>query len=226
MPQLIKSNWSTIIVAVVLATMGYGAGVYAEKERLESIVSTAKLETAEQQTTLVALSEAMARGGSDSVTEQVIKDCSANERNRFDELLGRLASGLGRTELVELSRLFDRCGSFYSRQKALMAARLEREVEIYARATERELLLVGSDDTAKFSLISWQELVELEKDQSELFSKLVVLQESIISTLLKGETADSQTIKSLLKEAQEVYEMLSYTAVKLKEKRDSLPTSL
>lgn len=226
MTQVLKAQWVPIVTVIIALGFGYGAGIFSEKERLEEIVAESKLETVSQQTVLATLSEAMSRGGSDSITEQVIKDCSANERNRFDDLLARLAGGLGRSELVELSRLFDRCGSFYARQKAVMAARLEREVEVYAKTVERELRLVGGGESEGYALSDWQELVKLEKDQSELFSKLVVLQESIISTLLEGETQDSQKIKGLLEEATEVYEMLSYTAVKLKEKRDSLPTAL
>ena len=49
----------------------------------------------------------------------------------FDDLLGRLNDGLSRTQLVELERLFGRCGSFTSDRKSVMVSRLAREIEIY-----------------------------------------------------------------------------------------------
>lgn len=213
------------MAAIATGALGFSIAQFMNVRQMDEITTTVRLDMATQLTTLATLTEAMSRGGADTVTEQVIKDCSADERIRFDDLLSGLAGGLARTELVEVSRLFDRCGSFYSRQKAVMAARLEREVEVYERIANHQSLLTG-DDEAVFALESWRLIVSLEKEQSELYAKLVDLQGRIISALLDDEAANSAKITALLTEVKEILEMQSYNALKLRQIRETLPTAL
>lgn len=216
-----------VVAAVVLAAaVGYVTATVVIRERLSDMTAEATLDIATQLTTISTLSEVMARGGVDSVTASVIKDCAPGERNRFDELLGRLSAGLPRTELTELSRLFDRCAPFYSRQKAVMAARLEREVEVYHLLTERLVRIAPHANVDEFALKTWQELVTFERDQSGLYERLVTLQGDIIETLLSGKAVSSNEIAALLKEVGEVVQMQTYNATRINELRTSLPTAL
>ncbi|MBY0310027.1 hypothetical protein K2Q16_02710 [Patescibacteria group bacterium] len=213
-------------VVVLAVALGYLTASIIVKERLSGMTAEATLDIASQLTTVSTLSEVMARGGVDSITESVIKDCVPNERNRFDDLLGRLSGGLSQTELSELSRLFDRCAPFYSRQKAVMTARLQREVELYELLTERLLRVSPQADVAQFSVATWQQLVGYEIEQSTLFERLVLLQGDIIDTLMAGKTVSSPEIATLLKEVSEVVQMQTYNATKINELRASLGTAL
>lgn len=213
-------------MVVLSVAIGYVVGTIVVKQRLSGMTAEAELDIAAQLTTVTALSEVMARGGVDTVTETVIKDCAPGERNRFDDLLGRLSAGLTQTELSELSRLFDRCAPFYSRQKAVMTARLEREVELYRLFSERLLRINPRADVERFAVTTWQELVDFEIEQSVLYERLVALQGQIIETLLSGKAVSSPEIATLLKDVSEVVQMQTYNATKINELRASLPTTL
>lgn len=214
---------STIIITLVVAVLcGYIVAERVVKSRLAEVVALSQVEIAKQLATVASVSEVMASGGVDSVTESVIKDCPASERNRFDELLSRLNGGLSRPELQELSRLYDRCASYFARRKAVMAARLEREVEVYELLTNRYFLLTASQSDESFQIVEWMELVTLEKSQSEVFERLVSMQGSIISELLLGRTADSTELTNLLKEVNETQQMQAYNVLQMTELRKKL----
>ena len=100
----------------------YIGGVLISREKLEDLKSTLEVQITEQRALLSTIAETTARNGADEVTERVITDCALDERAQFDELLGKLDTGLNRTELVILERLFGRCGSFYSERKSVMVA--------------------------------------------------------------------------------------------------------
>ena len=101
-------------------------------ERLADLQLETKVLISDQETLMVSVAEITARNGADAVTENIIRDCSPTERIRFDELLGSLDRGLYRAELVELERLFGRCGNFFAQRKSVMVSRLQREVELAA----------------------------------------------------------------------------------------------
>lgn len=219
-------GWRVILVLMVAMLLGYVVAHMVTAERLEDEISAALLDSTEQLTTVAALSEVLSLGGADAVTDSVIKDCPANERTRFDTLLGRLDTGLSVVELQELSRLFDRCAAFYARRKAVMVARFEREVEFYDQFIDRYLRLSGEEAAAKFAVAEWQELARFEKDQSRHFDRLVALQGEIIATLLSGKLVTSPELTDLLREVQDVQQMQAYNTIKMSEIRTSLPTSI
>lgn len=218
-----RSLVSSIIIAIVIVVFGgYVVVQSVIQNRLARVVALSEVEIAKQLATIASVSEVMAAGGVDSVTESVIKDCPAPERNRFDELLSRLNGGLSRPELQELSRLYDRCASYFARRKAVMAARLAREVEVYELLTNRYFLLTVSESDNNFQIAEWMELVKLEKSQSEVFERLVSMQGSIISELLLGRTASSDELTTLLKEVNETQQMQAYNTLQMTELRKKL----
>lgn len=212
----------SMLIGIGAVVGGYFFGQSVVNKRLADVVALSQVEIAEQLDTVASVSEVMASGGVDAVTERVIKDCPVAERNRFDELLSKLNGGLARPELQELSRLYDRCASYFSRRKAVMAARLEREVEIYELLTKRYYLLADADDSNLYTIKEWMELVALEKSQSAVFERLVTMQGSIISELLIGRTVNSDELKELLREVGEAQQMQTYNAVKMTELRATL----
>jgi predicted DNA-binding transcriptional regulator len=165
----------------------------------------------EQQAVLATIAETTARNGADSITEQIIKDCSLSERSTFDTLLGSLDNGLTQTELVELERLFGRCGGFYSERKSVMVSRLAREIEVYETYVEHLETLLDADVANEFQISLWNKLAEEEQKQSELFSQLVIKQDQIISTLLDGKSASSEEIEQILREVNEIQGTLVVT---------------
>ncbi len=176
--------------------------------RLGSFREQVTVQILEQQTLLIGLSETTARNGADAITESIIKDCSVGDRTEFDNLLGSLDKGLPRADLLNLERLFDNCGGFYAKRKALMVSRLDRELDVYVDYVEQLNALTTVDIDKDYRVEGWKQLVEQEQKQSELFSTLVEQQDAIITRLIDGTKADSEAMKTILQEARETQEML------------------
>jgi hypothetical protein len=211
-----------VILTLVLLGLAGVSGYLVSGLRFAHVTDGIREDVAFQLATLTALSDIMARGGVDEVTEKVIRDCPGPERQQFDELLGRLSPEMSRGELETVSRLFDRCAAFYSRQKAVMVARFEREVQYFSQLIERyEQLVIVRDE--RYNVLPWQELAQYEMRQSELFDQLVVLQGDIIAALLAG---DLDTTTALRTQVAEVQEMQQYNAVQMRALRESLPVAL
>lgn len=202
--RLLRYGGAVIIAVFVV----YGAASAVVSERLETYELNAREIIADQQATLVAIAEATARNGADAVTEAVVRDCTIKERSEFDELLGSLDRGLDQRQLATLERLFGRCGGFYSERKAVMVARLAREIEVYETYVSQLSSIVQEDLTIPFNVERWKDLAAEERRQSDLFARLVSLQDQIITTLLSGSTPSSPAMQSILQEAREVQETL------------------
>tara|TARA_B100000508_G_scaffold37715_2_gene29514 strand:- start:16425 stop:17111 length:687 start_codon:yes stop_codon:yes gene_type:complete len=176
--------------------------------KFNDLEKSVRAQIASQETTLAAIAETTARNGADTITESIVRDCSIKERSSFDDLLGRLNDGLARYELVELERLFGRCGSFFSERKTIMVTRLAREIEIFETTVNQLAILEGDRVLGDYQVEQWKALSAEEKKQSELFAELVKKQDQIISTLLEGKSADSPEIIEILQEVREIQETL------------------
>ncbi|MEK7638657.1 MAG: hypothetical protein AAB388_00705 [Patescibacteria group bacterium] len=197
-----------LLITLLVLVLGYFVVQFAIKERLADLTLQTEILVSEQAGILATIAETTARNGADAVTERIIRDCALEERTRFDELLGSLDQGLQRSELTELERLFGRCGNFYAERKSVMVARLAREVEIYRAFVTQLNNLSDADISEKYQVEKWSELVKLEEQQSELFSKLVLTQDNIITHLLSGKNANGTEIQTTLGEAKELQETL------------------
>lgn len=200
-----KINWKTIgIIGLIVVIAGYFIAQIIITERLENTRSTIESQQAEQRALLLGIAEITARNGADEITALVLQDCPTEDRKRFDELLGQLNSGLPQQELIELDQLFTQCGMFYAERKLLMVSRLAREIEVYKAYTNQLSAITDKDQTASAQIQQWEELATLEREQSELFNQLVILQERIITTLLDEKSLESEEIKAILSEVAEV----------------------
>lgn len=220
-PNLITKLRLPLTIIIVLL-LGYYIVTIAVNERLSDLKLQTEVLIAEQATRLSSIAEVTARNGADAITEQIIKDCSLAERNRFDDLLGRLNRGLTSSELNELERLFGRCGSFFSARKAVMVARLQREYEIYKTYVTQLENLSGKSQSDRYNIIEWEQLSSLEVKQSELFSELVRGQDEIITTLLSGKSPTSPEIASILERVQGTQGTLLVTNAQARDVRTSL----
>ena len=193
-------RYHNVILFGLFAIVAYILIVLIVKEKLEDLHTKIEGSLKDQQVLLATIAEATARNGADEVTETIVRDCSIDERTDFDELLGKLDSGIATSELTTLERLFARCGSFYSQRKAVMVARLSREIEVYSTYVDQLQGISSERTVAEYQVETWKQLSTAEQTQSEQFAKLVTLQESIIGTLLSGKTASSLEIQSILTE--------------------------
>jgi hypothetical protein len=212
---------TVLLGAAILLAFAYVGGILIARERLSDLQSVLKVQIADQQGLLRTIAETTARNGADTVTEDVVKDCAVDERTTFDELLGKLDTGLNKSDLVTLERLFGRCGSFYAERKSLMVARLNREVEVYENYVA-QLNEIGGADVALYKVSLWKDLASEEKKQSEAFSALVEHQDRIISSLIDGKSATSPEIKIILDQVKEVQNVLFEANNAAAEKRKEL----
>lgn len=201
----------TITVALIGAVIGYLAVSYFTDETLDQYRLTIVENVAAQEQRMTSIAVTTSRNGADALVESIVRDCPTVERVRFDTLLGELNNRLSQAELSELERLFGRCGSFFAERKAMMVARLQREVELYRTFVEQLAVLSSGNVTNEYEVDEWEQLAANELRISGLFNRLVVLQDSIIQTLLAGESPESETMQELLTEVNEVQETLAVT---------------
>ncbi len=206
-----KTEWlnvKNILVLLLGVVAMYLIVTSLVNNRFNEIELDARVQIADQGAALATISEITARNGADSITESIVRDCTVIERGQFDNLLGQLNNNLSRPQLVELERLFGRCGSFYSERKSVMVARLAREIEVYEDYVNFLSIIVDQDLSTVFQVTVWQALSEEERKQGESFAKLVQLQDRIIANLLEGKNSNSPEIVEILKEVGEVQETL------------------
>ena len=177
------------------------------KQKQSQIVALTELKIAEQETTLSSIALLTSKDGADSVVENIIKDCSPEYRARFDEQLSQLQLLRGQ-QLVEMDQLFGACGNFFAERKAVMVARLEREFEVYKNLIEILTVADIRKDQTQYDQDSWEKLVMMEKNRSELSLKLVEIQGDIITALRTNISLSSDSMQNLLVDGQKTKESL------------------
>jgi hypothetical protein len=161
----------------------------------------------DQQATLQSLSKMASTDGADEKTKKIITDCSVEHRDRFDALLGRLATLKG-SELKEVENLFNECGSFYAVREAVVVTALKRELEVYTKYIALLSLAYTRVDTHSYNVAEWESIVALHAKKSELSLQLVFIQGKIIRALGEGTKIQSEPMQALLKEGQDTKDSL------------------
>jgi hypothetical protein len=145
------------------------------------------------------------RNGADEVISTIVADCP--RRAEYETLLNQLGS-LSKKELITVQNLYESCGNFYAERKALMVAKLERELAVTLQL--RALLgTVRESETNEYKLEAWKELVVLEQARSVLLTEQNSIQSKIIGLLITGATSGSKEVRSLVSEAQSIAELLN-----------------
>lgn len=193
-----------LIAAIMIAVFLYGVSYYIDKRDRE-VVDKITIAIVEQEKTLSNIAEITDRDGADAVVESIIRDCSTDNRSRFDSLLDRLGQ-LSPSELSETKALFDSCARFFSSRKALMIARMEREYEVYRDMVELLAIIDDEITVSQFRVGEWDNLVVLEKKRSDIFERQVSIQLEIINALVAGDRVGSENIQGMLTEAQNISE--------------------
>jgi hypothetical protein len=220
MNSLLANKKLIVFGLLFCAAVLFAASLYIRDERTDYVLTT-QVKISEQETTLAAIAEITDRDGADAVVESIIKDCSPQDRERFDLLLSKLAA-LNRSELSEIDQLFGVCGNFYAQRKAVMVARFEREFEVYRDLIEILKLVDGQNDTYAQSEEGWGKLVKEEKERSELSSRLVAIQGEIITALLRNVSITSDEMQLLIVEGQQIKNELEALSVTIDEDRQAV----
>ena len=194
----IASYLAIIALAMVIGT---GYAMYVNKE-VESFV---RKQMQEQLVYMLELAEITDRNGADADIENIITDCE--RRNEYESLLIRLGT-LPKKDLVTVQNLFESCGSFYAERKALMVAKLDREFKNLSDLNDF-MKIVNEKSTDMNELQEWNELLTLEKTRSALLTDQGTLQADIISELISGNNPSSKEVSALVREAQDISELLS-----------------
>ncbi len=212
--QTIKNHKNYVIGAVAVIMVFALMMWYADREvaeALERTQITLELALLNQEREVTTVADLTKQNGADTVTEKIIVDCAIEERKQFDELLGQLSNGLSRADLERVDSLFYKCGRFFADRKAVMAARLLREVSVYQEYVALyEGIVPGRQTEHEMQVTKWQQIADNEMLLAEHFNALVLHQGRIIEALLSGKVATSPEIKATLTEVQDIRDQMTF----------------
>jgi hypothetical protein len=160
----------------------------------------------------------------DESTSKVLIDCSTAERQRFDLLLDELSKNISADNLHELAQLFYKCGSFSADQKGIMAAKLEREVDVLANLkTVRNHIQTYPEDM-QTEITVWKKIAESELKWAAYSGELVTDQGLIIELFLKGKNASSPEVVEILTKASNAKSQMVVLGDQIKNYRQTVPS--
>lgn len=195
---------------LLLAGLVYGYVEY----RLKNLRETLTAQVTEQEALLNELFS--------TSSTPYIHDCAVPERIEFDDLLGSLDQGLSSLQLSRLEHLFTLCGSYFADRESLLAATLSREVEVYVSYVEQlqALNTLPADENVQ----GWQAVADAEASHAASFVQLVSLQREIIEALKNGQAVDSDEMRSILNEVQQVQTAMMTSKKESKQAKENLRT--
>jgi hypothetical protein len=209
-----KQKISVAVVIALLLLLIVGATTVLVRQKVaeanEKTILALEAQVANQERLIFQIAELTKTSGADVITQKIVVDCSANERARFDSLLDSLSGSITQAEIKELDSLFYKCARFYADRKSVMAARLVREVEVFAEYNRLYQYIKNSDTDETYTrVVLWQQLAESEMSLAGHFNTLVALQGDIITALLNGQTKDSTDIKNTLVQVAETRDQMT-----------------
>lgn len=219
--MITQNIFRVIVGGSIFVGLTFLISSYVVEQREKSIVDGITIQILEQQKNLITLAETTDDDEVDIAVSGIVRDCSAQNRNRFDYLLNNLAT-LSATEYSESKQLFDGCARFFSAQKSLMVARFTREYEVFAEFVNLLAIVDDAISISEFRVNDWQRLVELETRRSEIYIEQADVQLEIIVALQAGESVASEVITELTNKAKNIKE----EDIVLNQQIDTLRTSL
>lgn len=211
--QHIQISLHLIIIA---CTISFAAWVAHHNQTQAELAIASYTEI--QEKNMLELASITDRNGADATVEKIILDCP--RREEYESLLVKLGT-LTKKDLLTVQNLYESCGTFYAERKALMVSKLEREFEIYDDFQKLQKSL-GDNTSGSEHLEKWNELVNLEKMRSTLLTDQSAIQIHIITLLISGSTVYSKDVSSLVREANEIAELLAVNDHKIDELRSKL----
>ena len=209
-----------LLLVVVCGAAGAVSWWYIDN-RLSSALEKTTTAVSAQESDMFTMLAHLGRNTADPESSVIVQDCSNTQRARFDTLLGRLDSGLSGDELDDLEVLYHQCGDFYAALRAVMADRLKERVRHYSDLREIEQKLRQRDEIAP-AVTLWQDIADTQLRISTHFSRLVTIQGEIIEALQNGQGRNSETIRLLLSEAQEIQDSIGVLNIEVTADREEL----
>lgn len=211
-----------LLTAAFLFAIVYSYTRFAVTKELENTTLALDAAIAKQELVLTNIADLTKQNNADEITEKIVVDCQPTERARFDVLLGKLSNQITPAELSELDTLFFRCGRFYADRKAVMAARLVREVSVYKEYIALRDRVLNTNDSLSDRVTLWQRVADDELTLANSFASLVDAQRDIIMALLAGKQANSPEVASTLTKVTETKNNMTVTIKQIENARSEL----
>ncbi len=211
-----------LLTAAFLFAVVYSYTRFAVTKELENTTLALDAAIAKQELVLTNIADLTKQNNADEITEKIVVDCQPTERARFDVLLGKLSNQITPAELSELDTLFFRCGRFYADRKAVMAARLVREVSVYKEYIALRDRVLNTNDSLSDRVTLWQRVADDELTLANSFASLVDAQRDIIMALLAGKQANSPEVASTLTKVTETKNNMTVTIKQIENARSEL----
>ncbi len=194
-----------ISIALCMLAGAVVLGVFVAHYNQRSVEEYIVTKIHEQETYLLTLAEITDGNGADEAISTIITDCP--RRNEYEGLLINLST-LSKRDLITVQNLFESCGGFYAERKALMVAKLERELSAYMDLLDT-LTLLNEHARQRYDENLWNEIISLEKERSTLLTDQNILQGKIINALISGSSPQSKEVGLLIEDARQINELLT-----------------
>ncbi len=213
----------TIVLGLLVAFFVTLASSWYIHTMQSRVLAATQQKIAQQEEKLKVLTAIIAQDGANATVENIVRDCSSENRVKFDMQLGLLPQLRG-AQLYEIEQLFNACGNFFAQRKAVMTAFLEREFEVYLELIEILSLFDSRANSVAYDVDGWGKRVALETQRSLLTTKLVEIQGTIIRALLHNVPITSDDMQATLVEGQKVKDELITLSSQIGELQSRVPT--
>lgn len=200
-------NKKTLIIGGMIGILGvYFISAAVVSSRTSDMVSKLIAAEAVAQNDIKTIARELGRGASTEQVDLIVGGCTFDEQSNYDTLLSQLDKGLERAKLIELSDLFNVCGSVAATKRSSMVALLSAKQSELETISTLKSTLTGEVSESE---VTWSDLVRVETEISQTYNQLVTAQGRIISALLRNVAPTELTIESIRATAQTNREKLS-----------------
>jgi len=190
------------IFAAVLMLSSYISHTKTAHVR-ETLVASIK----QNEQTMMQFSELTDSNSADEETLRIITDCS--RRTDFESLRLRIST-LSKQDVLSLQSMYEKCGSYYPTQKAIMVSKLKKEFEFYLASLNIYRNLSKNSDISK-NKFNFEQIIQLEEQRSMLLAEQNVILAQIITQLVSGKNATSKSVTDLLARDKDIVDLLTVT---------------
>jgi hypothetical protein len=223
MSNINKSNiYKHIIFSLVCILAVYLISSFLVSQQVSKAKTALSASLSNHEEKLIAVAKQAADNKPSVLLKEVVPACSDTTLDRFYTLLAKLDSGLARNELTELQSLFSSCGNFNAVHKSVIASEFKQTLTGYLDLVSLYEEVTGETYSQIKTLPHWDTLTKAEIEESQAYSKLVVLQEEIILALIDGAVVGSDQINEILGRVNQVQKDLANANIEASSARTAL----
>lgn len=203
MKNFLTNNKTFILGILFGALIVFVTSYFVVEKRLQEYKMILDTQINTQIRSLGDLAIITGKGASNERADTLVKECKVEERSEFEALLASLNSELNQRELNRLTNLFGNCGHVFANRRTSMFLQMQDEFDTLENLVEmRKKIDDFSEESINYT--KWKELVNNEREISNIFQDMVRVQSDIIQVLLSGKNINSEEVNELLKEVQEI----------------------